>query len=180
MISRNQSYFLLRPPIGLLDGQAERLDQAAVFHARGTSRFARPAIETHVEMPPHAIGESAAAVGHHPHQLDAAARAVVLVAKLGERRATRRAQPAVNASQEQIVIDARGGVGGIRFERVVEIVGVHAMAISRSAIAGGQHTSMSGVEDVLGVEAFFDRSHYADFRGNRSFLVGLSPRGRGG
>ena len=182
--------FLLRLLIGLFDGQAERLDQAAVFHARGASRFARPAIETHVEMPPHAVGEPAAAIGHHSHQLDAAARAVVLIAKLGERRATRRTQPAVNASQEQIVIDSRGRVGGIRFERVVKIVGVHAITVSSEAVQDcvrwGGHSRLphcceqSGVEDVLGVEALLDRPHYADFRRDRSFLVGLSPRGRGG
>ena len=102
--------FHFRPPIGLLDRQAERLDQPAVAHARRAGRFAGPAIEAQFQVPAHAVGQRGAAVGHHPHQLDAAAGAVVLVAHLGERRTTRRAQPAVNAAQEQIVADSRGRV----------------------------------------------------------------------
>ena len=42
--------------------------------------------------------------------LDAAARAVVLVAQFGVGRTARRAQPAVDAAQEQIVVDPRGRV----------------------------------------------------------------------
>ena len=99
---------------------------------------------------------SAAAVGHHPHQLDAAARAVVLVAQLGEGRATRRTQPAVNAAQEQIVADARGRVRRVRRIRVVEVVAVHVEYES------------AGIQNVLRIEPLFDRPHDADVLAGRA------------
>ena len=103
-------------------------------------------------MPLHAIGQPAAAVGHHPHQLDAAAGPVVLVAKLAERRATRRTQSAMNAMQEQIVIDARGRVDGVRCGRVVEVVGVHGSYFNGTQCTIGQNVSKhkSRVENVRG------------------------------
>ena len=98
---------------------------------------------------------AAAAVGHHPHQLDAAARAVVLVAHLGERRTTRRTQPAVNAAQEQIVADARGRVrlGWIELSELFDdSLRAHHV----------EYYESPGVQDVLRIETFFDGLHDAE------------------
>ena len=89
-----------------------------------------------------------------PHQLDAAARAVVFVAHFGERRAARRTQPAVNAAEEQLVADFRRRVFTVWLVQVVEAVGGHASAVRE----------LSGIKDVLGVETLLDRPHHADFR----------------
>ena len=91
--------------VGLLDRQAERLDQPAVADARGAGRFARAAIEAQFQVAAHRGRSAAAAFGHQPHQLDAAARAVVLVAQLGVGRASRRAQSAVDARRQELRIE---------------------------------------------------------------------------
>ena len=102
-------------PPSAIHRHAERLDQLAVLHAGGARRFARPAIEAQLQVPPHAVVQLQLAVGHAAHQIDAPARAVVLVARLDVRRARRRAQPAVDAVEQQLVVERSAGIGCARF-----------------------------------------------------------------
>ena len=99
--ARNQSKRFSEPRVGLLASPGETARSAgrnatpegqAVSHARQSRHNSRCRRMRSVSV--------GAAVGHHPHQLDAAAGAVVLVAQFGVGRATRRAQPAVNAAQQ--------------------------------------------------------------------------------
>ena len=77
------------------------------FRRRGNRGTARGGRATRgVEFQP--------AVGHAAHQIDAAARAVVLVARFDVRRAGRRAQSAMDAVEQQLVVEGRAGIGGRR------------------------------------------------------------------
>ena len=90
---------------------AKRLDQLAVLHAGGTGGFAGAAIEAELEMPLDARRELQPPVGDGPHQVDAAARTIVLVASFDVRRAGRRAEAAVDAVEQQVVVEDCAGVG---------------------------------------------------------------------
>ena len=97
------------------------------MNARRACGFARAAIQTQFQVPAHAIAQLGPAIGHRPHELDAAARTVVFVPQLGERRTARRTQPAMNAAEEQVVADSCRRVLAAWLVRVVEAVGGHAM-----------------------------------------------------
>ena len=104
---------LCRQPLsGLCHRDAERLDQLAVLHAGGAGRFAGTAVEAQLEVALDARRELEPTVGHGPHQIDAAARAVVLVAGLDVRRTGRRAQTAMDAVEQQVVVEDCAGVRG--------------------------------------------------------------------
>ena len=51
-------------------------------------------------------------VGDTAHQINATARAFVFVARLDVRRACRRAQPAMHAVEQQLVVERGAGIGG--------------------------------------------------------------------
>ena len=104
----------------VLHRQAERLDQPAVVHARGAGRLARPAVEAQLQMPLERPVGFEPAVGHQPHQVDPAARAVVLVAQFGVRRARRRTQAAVDAVEKQVVVDGAARAATVRLRTVFE------------------------------------------------------------
>src|SRR6185437_12195165 len=59
---------------------------------------------------PHFMIQLQPPVGDRPHQVDAASRAVVFVAQLDIGRARGRTQPAMDAIQEQLVVDPRTGI----------------------------------------------------------------------
>ena len=63
-------------------------------------------------MPLDARRELEPAVGHGPHQVNASARAVVLVAGFEVGRTRRRAEAAVDAVQEAVVVDRSCGCIG--------------------------------------------------------------------
>lgn len=73
--------------LGALHFDAERLDQPAVLDAGRTGGFTAAAVETQVEMPCDRTAQGNAAVGDGAHQVDAAARAVVFVARFEVRGA---------------------------------------------------------------------------------------------
>ena len=103
---------LSRWPVGRVHRHAEWLDELAVLHAGGARRFARAAIEAQLEMPAHAVVELELAIGHAAHEIDAAARALVLVARFDVRRTRGRAQAAVDAVEQQLVVERSAGIGG--------------------------------------------------------------------
>src|SRR5262249_26439535 len=80
---------------------------------RRARAFARPAVEAQVEVAAHVGVHLQLAVGDRAHQVDAAARAVGLVAQLDVGGAGGRTQAAVDTIKEQFVVDAgtvlRGG-----------------------------------------------------------------------
>ena len=90
---------------------AERLDELAVLHAGRAGGFAGAAIEAQLQMAANAVVELQLAVGDPAHQVDAAARAVVLVAQLDVRRARGGTQAAVDAVQKQLVVERGAGIG---------------------------------------------------------------------
>ena len=152
------------PLVALLDGQAERLDQPAVADARGTGRFAGPAVQAQFQVSAHAVGQRRIAVGHHSHQLDAAARPVVLVAQLGVGRAGRGAKSAMDAGQQQFGVDARAGTAAVcrgwhgRVARVLLSTGgtpVHPLArgachqLARRAYQSAGRSSSFGLSKAL-------------------------------
>ena len=96
----------------------------AVSHARQSRQSSRCRANAVVQLQP--------AVGDGPHQVDAAARAVVLVARLDVRRARGRAQAAVDAVEQQLVVERGAGIGGL----VVTIV------LSRSTVTVAQRRSV--------------------------------------
>jgi predicted DNA-binding protein len=93
----------------LLHVDAERLDELAVLNTRRASRFARPAIEAEIEVMANLRREIDAAIRQGSHEIDPAARTVHLGAQFDIRRARRKAKSAMNAVEEEFVIDA--GVG---------------------------------------------------------------------
>ena len=103
---------LRRPFVHFFHRHAERLDQFAVLHARRAGRLARAAVEAELQMSAHMIVQRQPAIGDRPHQIDPSPRTVVLVAGFDVRRARRRAKPAMDAIQEQTVVDARAGILG--------------------------------------------------------------------
>ncbi len=132
----------------LLHRHAERLDQLAVLHARGTGRLAGAAVEAQLQVPAHFAGQLQAAIGHRAHQIDAAARAVVLVPQLHIRRAAGRAQAAVDAIEKQLVVDARARVAlGLRGRRMIGSASRGAgrlMGVGRIGSQGGQPLGTGG------------------------------------
>ena len=74
---------------GCVHRHAERLDELAVLHAGRAGRFAGAAIEAQVEMAANAVVQLQLAVGDAAHEVDAAARAVVLVAQSRRTSGTR-------------------------------------------------------------------------------------------
>ena len=91
----------------------ERLDDLAVLHAGGAGRLAGPAVEAEVEVLADPLGHGEAAVGDAAHQVNAAARAVVLVAGLDVGRAGGRAEAAMDAVLEEAVVDLPGEPGQV-------------------------------------------------------------------
>ena len=99
---------------------AERLDELAVLHAGRAGRLTRPAIQAEVEVALDRVVELELAVDDVAHQVDAAAGAVGLVAVLDVRRARGGTEPAVDAVENQFVVDVRAvvgqdGEGGLRW-----------------------------------------------------------------
>ena len=95
-----------RPRRHLRDVHAKRLNQFAILDAGRARRFARPAVEAQVEMVMNLVIQLQAAVGNGAHEVDAAARAIRFEAKLEVCRASRGAQAAMHAIQEQLIVDA--------------------------------------------------------------------------
>ena len=103
---------------------AERFDQPTVLHSRGTGGLTASAVQTEVQMPCDRLSQLQPTVDDGSHQVNAAAGTIVFVAGLQIGGACRRAQPAVNAVEEEIVVDiparygrvgaARRCAGGIR------------------------------------------------------------------
>ncbi len=96
---------VLRSDAGLLHVNAKRLDQLAVLHAGRAGRLARPAIQAQIEMAFHLRIQLHPAIDHRSHQIDAAARTVVLIAQLHVGRTCGGAQAAMDAVEKQLVID---------------------------------------------------------------------------
>ena len=74
-------------------------------------------------MPPHVVAQLQPAVADRPHQIDAAAGAVVLVARFDVRRARGRAQAAVDAVEKQLVVDRRAGAGRLLRPAIAQLAG---------------------------------------------------------
>src|SRR5207249_5138567 len=82
--------------------------------------FASPAIQAQVQMAPYLGVQIQPSIGDGAHQIDAAPRAVRFVAQLEVGRASRRAQPAMDTIEKQLVINPHvvrrfGGRYGQRF-----------------------------------------------------------------
>ena len=95
------------------DRLAERVDEPSILNARRTDRFARPAVEAKIEMSLHASGQLGLPFGHHADELDAAARTVVLVAGFQVGWAGRRAESAMDTTQQLVVVDPCRQVSGL-------------------------------------------------------------------
>ena len=117
------------------------------------------------------------AVGHRPHQIDAAARAVVLVAQFEIRRAGRRTQPAVDAVEKQLVVDPRAGRSRASAAAMVCGGVVHRRRRRRRSCDSAAGTSVGSVsmqirqawvEQALGVELFFHGAHQRRVRAHRT------------
>ena len=93
---------------GALDRDLEGLDDLAVLHARRAGGFACAAVETEVQVMADLLAQTEAAVGDGAHQVDASARAVVLIRGFDIRRAARGAEAAVNAVLKEAVLDLLG------------------------------------------------------------------------
>ena len=76
---------------------ARRVDEAAVVDAGGTGRHAREAGQATVDVERHLGRRRPVVLQHVLDQVDAAARAIELVAEQHEGRARRRAEAAVHA-----------------------------------------------------------------------------------
>ena len=77
-------------------------------------------------MLPHPRLHVQLAVGHQPHQVDAATGPVVLVAQLGVCGTGGRAQSAMHAIEKQLVADFRAGFWGFTMRPMFEILLAHA------------------------------------------------------
>src|SRR3954451_24467490 len=89
----------------LLDQVAADVDELAVLHAGGTRRLAGTAGEATVEVQLRALRDRCA-LEHLLHEIDAAARAVELVAQQGIGRAGVEAEAAVHAlAQDRVGLD---------------------------------------------------------------------------
>ena len=97
-------------------GDAERFDELSVLHAGGASGFARAAIEAEFQVAANSIVEFELAIGDAAHEIDAAAGALVLVARFHVGWAGGRAEAAVDAVEQQLVVECSAGirVGGLR------------------------------------------------------------------
>src|SRR5207248_2447131 len=80
----------------LLERDLERLDDPAVLDPRRTGRLAGPAVQAELQVLADARPHLEPAVGDRAHQVDPAARTVILVAGLEVRRTARRAQTAMD------------------------------------------------------------------------------------
>ena len=93
---------------GLLHRHAKRLDQLAVLHARGAGRLAGPAVEAQLQVPPHFVRQSS-----RPSVTPASDRCVRAGCRSRcrsrHRWAGRRAQPAMDAVEKQLIVDRRAG-----------------------------------------------------------------------
>ena len=83
----------------------ERFDQASVLHAGRAGGFATATVQAQVQMPRHRVAERNPSIRYGPHQVDAAAGTIVLVAGFKVRRAGRGAETAMDAVEELVVID---------------------------------------------------------------------------
>src|SRR5207245_193558 len=73
---------------------ARRLEERPVPDPGGARGLARPATETEIDVPLECLGEAHPTLGGRPHQVDAAARRVHLLAEHAIGRALRQADPA--------------------------------------------------------------------------------------
>ena len=113
-----------RPRHALVDDAPADLHQVAVLHARGAGGLAVAAGEAAVEVQ---LGRARRrmALEHLLDQVDAAARAVELVAEQLVGRAGRGAEAAVHAlAQDGVGLDAIGGAGELGGEGGLHAVGV--------------------------------------------------------
>ena len=90
---------------------AERFDEFAVLHAGRAGGLAGPAVQAKIEVALHGVVEFEDAVDHLAHEVNAAARGIGFVSRFHVSRARRGAQPAVDAIEDEFVIDVRFGRG---------------------------------------------------------------------
>ena len=86
-------------------GHAKRLDQPSVLNAGRTRRLTRPTIEAEFQVLPNRVVQVEATIGHAPHQVDAAPRAVVFVTQLGIGRTGGGTQSAMDTIEKQLIVD---------------------------------------------------------------------------
>ena len=62
-------------------------------------------------MPAHTIIKLQLAIRYAPHEINPPARTLILVARFDIRRTCRRTQPAVDAVQQQLIVERSAGIG---------------------------------------------------------------------
>jgi hypothetical protein len=98
-----QQAFMPRAAVGLLDVGSRVIDQVHVIHAGRTGGHAGQAGEAAIDVPHHRLGGRAAGFEHVLDQVNAATRAVELVAKQQEGRAGGGAEAAMHAGTQHLV-----------------------------------------------------------------------------
>ena len=99
-----------RPPVRLLDVHARVVDQVLVMDAGRARRHAREAAQAAVDVLHDGARRGPVVLEHVLDQIDAAARAVELVAEQHVSRARRRAEAAVHALAQDRLAGGDGGV----------------------------------------------------------------------
>src|SRR5205823_12876965 len=133
----------------LLHVDAEWLDQLAVLHAGRTRGFARPAIEAEIDVPLHLLVQLDPPIGHGAHEVDAAARAVVLISQLDVGWTRRRTQAAMDAVEKQLVINPRIMMRGLGF----------ILHSSSFILPSDPFDKPPRIEDSARIELLFDNPH---------------------
>ena len=144
-----------RPAVVPFDPDAGLIDQVHVVHPRRTGRHAGQARQAAVDMLDHVLRRRPVLLQHLLDQVDAAARAIELVAEQHIGRTGRGAEAAMHAGAQDLVGFRDVGIGQLRQREF----GLHAAAPARSPAA---------VEDVL-----WDRSCCGPARASARKPVGL-------
>ena len=107
----------------LLHLNPKGFDESTVLNARGASCFATAAIKAKIQVPFHGLGQFKSPVRDSAHQINPAARTVILVARFQVGRASGSAQTAMDTVEKTLVVDPAADPWFRRSDRCVRKYG---------------------------------------------------------